>query len=373
MGGIRTRRPHVEIAGAGFAGLTAAIGLAQRGWSVRVHEATPELRAFGAGIFIWENGLRVLKALGAYEDVMRGAHHSNVLESRVNGLTKVRQQFGPAIGTRMVTMTRQHLYAPILRQAQRLEIQILTNSEVIGAEPEGVLFTADGRQYPADLVIGADGVRSRVRDSLAFEVQRDRYEDGIIRLLTPLPQAGFLDPDLDHVIDFWRTGERTLRILYVPCNDRDVYLAMMAPRVDKDAAAIPINKKVWSAAFLELAPIIAGIGSQGRYDGYETTRVDRWSIGRVAIVGDAAHAMAPTIGQGAGCAMMNSLGLAVALAEAPSIEEALILWERRERPLTEHTQAISAHLAKTRKLSEGHHWDDDTLRTARHVPTGTVP
>ena len=65
---------HAEIAGAGFAGLTAAIALHHRGWSVRVHEKESELRAFGAGIFIWENGLRVLHAIGAYEDVVRGAH-----------------------------------------------------------------------------------------------------------------------------------------------------------------------------------------------------------------------------------------------------------------------------------------------------------
>jgi 2-polyprenyl-6-methoxyphenol hydroxylase-like FAD-dependent oxidoreductase len=63
---------HAEIAGAGFAGLTAAIALHRRGWSVRVHEKAAALRAFGAGIFIWENGLRVLHAIGAYHDVVRG-------------------------------------------------------------------------------------------------------------------------------------------------------------------------------------------------------------------------------------------------------------------------------------------------------------
>ena len=67
---------HAEIAGAGFAGLAAAIALRQRGWSVRVHEKEAELRAFGAGIFVWENGLRVLHAIGAYDDVVRGAHQA---------------------------------------------------------------------------------------------------------------------------------------------------------------------------------------------------------------------------------------------------------------------------------------------------------
>jgi 2-polyprenyl-6-methoxyphenol hydroxylase-like FAD-dependent oxidoreductase len=67
---------HAEIAGTGFAGRTTAIALRHRGWSVRVHEKDAALRAFGAGIFIWENGLRVLHAIGAAEDVVRGAHQA---------------------------------------------------------------------------------------------------------------------------------------------------------------------------------------------------------------------------------------------------------------------------------------------------------
>ncbi len=65
---------HAEIAGAGIAGLTAAAALAQRGWSVRVHERSANLRTFGAGIYIWSNGLRVLEAIGAYDEAMVGAH-----------------------------------------------------------------------------------------------------------------------------------------------------------------------------------------------------------------------------------------------------------------------------------------------------------
>src|SRR5438094_6084252 len=64
---------HVEIAGAGFAGLTAACAFAQRGWSVRVYERADELRTTGAGIYIYENGLRVLETLGACAEAVRGA------------------------------------------------------------------------------------------------------------------------------------------------------------------------------------------------------------------------------------------------------------------------------------------------------------
>src|SRR5437667_11226964 len=73
---------HAEIAGAGFAGLTAACALAQRGWSVRVHERGQRLRTTGAGIYIYENGLRVLAAVGAYDEAVKGAPFAHTREVR---------------------------------------------------------------------------------------------------------------------------------------------------------------------------------------------------------------------------------------------------------------------------------------------------
>ena len=76
---------HAEIAGAGFAGLAAAIALRQRGWSVRVHEKEAALRAFGAGIFVWENGLRVLETLGVFDRVVADAIQVRIRERRDAG------------------------------------------------------------------------------------------------------------------------------------------------------------------------------------------------------------------------------------------------------------------------------------------------
>src|SRR5688572_30166388 len=73
---------HAEIVGAGFAGLTAACALARRGWSVRVHERGERLRTTGAGIYIYENGLRVLEAVGAYQAAIRGAPFAHTREVR---------------------------------------------------------------------------------------------------------------------------------------------------------------------------------------------------------------------------------------------------------------------------------------------------
>jgi 2-polyprenyl-6-methoxyphenol hydroxylase-like FAD-dependent oxidoreductase len=75
-------RRHAEIVGAGFAGLTAACALAQRDWSVRVHERAERLRTTGAGIYIYENGLRVLEAIGAYAAAAKGAQRVRMRETR---------------------------------------------------------------------------------------------------------------------------------------------------------------------------------------------------------------------------------------------------------------------------------------------------
>lgn len=346
--------------------------MAQRGWTVRVHEMAAELRAFGAGIYIWENGLRVLAAIDAYDDVAAGAHEAVIYETRHENRIIGTHEFSMrACGSRMLTMTRQHLYGAIIAAADRAGVEIVANSEVVGAETTGVLLTADGRRYKADLVIGADGVKSRVRDSLGLLKERQVYNDGIVRVLGPRLQEELGPGTWDHVIDFWSFEPRLLRILYTPCDPQYLYLAMMAPVNDYEASAIPIRADIWTQSFPQLGPAIRSIGARGRYDPYETTKAIRWSVGRVAIVGDAAHAMAPTLGQGAGSAMMNALALAVSLEDASSIEAALEHWELHERPLTEYTQDRSADIAKERRFSAHGVWNDETLRTARHVPTGT--
>jgi len=365
------RQRHAEIAGAGFAGITAAISLRQRGWTVRVHEAAPELRNFGAGIFVWDNGLRVLRALGAYEEATAGAHEApgyegrNAEDERVS-LVRVAVEKR----TRMLTMTRQQLYSAMLSAAERAGVDFQVKSEVVEASPDGSLTTAKGRNYRADLVVGADGVASKVRDSLGFVATRKKYDVGIIRLLVERGPNDLQRTDPDNVINFWHPR---LRVLYVPCSRNALYLALAAHEKDEEATRIPVNREVWSEAFPHLSHIFARLGDQGRYDTYETTVLDRWSRGRAVLVGDSAHPMPPTLGQGAGCAMMNALSLGVAV-EGPhgdDIVSALCRWEESERPLTDHTQRISSLYAENRTGSDGgDKWTREAMRAAHHIPVG---
>ena len=365
------RRPHAEVSGAGFAGLTAAAALLLRGWTVRVHEKDRELRAFGAGIFLWENGLRVLEKTGAADYVMAHSASPPVYETQYQHVTVSRETFGPI---RWRTMTRSHLYTAVLKAARRLGAEILVDSEVVGAERDGTIRLASGETRKADLVVGADGVGSPVRDSLNFKQTRDKSRDGITRLLVPRRKADLGPGEWDNVIDFWNLKPRVLRILYTPCNEQNLYLALMAPREDKQGSRTPIDYELWAENFPQLRPVLEEAAKvNGRYDGYETTVLDRWTDGRVALIGDAAHAMCPALAQGAGCAMMNAYSLAASVSQGGELEDALVEWERRERPITDRCQERSGWFAATRSMSKGNQFTSEILETARYDATVSTP
>ena len=338
-----SERRHAEIAGAGFAGLAVAAALAQRGWSMRVHERGDEVRAFGAGIWIWENGVRVLAAVGAADEAFRNCAPADEFINWDPRGRHVHCATFPATPTpsapRLFCVTRQQLLTALLRAATAAGVEVVTGSTAVAAKPEGELLTADGRRWRADLVVAADGVNSRVRDSLGLLARRRRHVDGAIRVLVA-HRARFADTWADRTLREWWSGRR--RLLYTPC-DRDVfYLCFTAPLSDRDGSQVPLNKASWTRSFPHLASIIGRVGDDNRYDVFETARLHRWSSGRVAIVGDAAHAMVPGLGQGCGTALVNALSLAVTVHDAPDVAAALASWEKARRPLTEHTQRWSA-------------------------------
>jgi 2-polyprenyl-6-methoxyphenol hydroxylase-like FAD-dependent oxidoreductase len=370
---------RVEIVGAGFAGLAAACALAQRGWAVRVHERADRLRTTGAGIYIYENGLRVLEALGAYADAVRSApvaHTREVRDDR-NRVVSIHRWDN---SNRVFSVVRQQVINALAAAAQRHGAEILTNSEATAATPSGQLTLSNGDRLQADLIVAADGTNSKLRDSLGLLAKRKALPDGAIRVLIDKTPRERASAEAGKTIEYW-SGSR--RVLYTPCSQNQIYVALTMLDSDDVAKSVPLRKPEWKAWFPHLVDLIDRLGDDGRYDRFELIKLKRWSSGHVVVVGDAAHALPPNIGQGGGCAMMNGLSLAVFLDRFGDLTTALDAWERQERPLTDHTQRMSYFLglpttwppalrALFFAVAGRSRWmvKQRTL-TARHRPTGT--
>jgi 2-polyprenyl-6-methoxyphenol hydroxylase-like FAD-dependent oxidoreductase len=321
----------------------------------------------------------VLEAVGAYTAAIAGAPiaHTREVRDDSNRIISTHQWRG----SRVFSIVRQRIINALGEVAMRAGVEIVFNSHVIGADASGELLLRDDRRLRADLVIGADGTNSRVRDTLGLLAKRKRLVDGATRLLIDkTPEERTMNGDGATTIEYW-SGSR--RLLYTPCSEADVYIALTMLNRDTVATAVPINKAAWIRSFPYLEGLIDRIGSQGRYDPFELVKLKRWSAGKVAIIGDAAHALPPNIGQGGGCAMMNALALAVHLDRYADVPAALEAWEAAERPLTDHTQRISVVLgwpttwpptlrSLAFKLSTRSKWlMHQRTRMVYHRPTGT--
>ncbi|MGN6380868.1 MAG: FAD-dependent oxidoreductase, partial [Gaiellales bacterium] len=214
-----------EIAGAGLAGLTAAAVLAQRGWRVRVHEQAPELREIGAGIYLFENALRVLEEIGAFGDVAARAEQITDGDLRDHADRLVIRRNERQSVQRLYVAVRGDLHAALARAAVAAGAEIVTSSPALAAAPEGRLEFASGFGDQADLVIGADGVHSRVRDSLGLARSITDLQDGCGRHL--ISRTG--DDPVNRTIEVWNGGRR---LGVAPASRESVYIFLCCPSTD---------------------------------------------------------------------------------------------------------------------------------------------
>lgn len=373
-----TQQRHAEVAGAGLGGLAVGIALAQRGWSVRLHERASQLRMFGAGIWLWENGLRSLGALGVEQSATKRARRIETLVAKdQHGKVLMHREFGAQ--DRLLLPPRADLYDALIARAQGLKVDIQTDSPVAAATPRGEMKLESGEVLRADLVVAADGGFSRIRDSLLLTRRVDYLDEGYTRLLIPRREG---DPPTE-ITEHWH-GSR--RLLYDPCTDEQNYICLCCNVDDEAGRRVPVDKETWLESFPHLSDIIERIDEVGRWDRAMRVTCRAWSRGKAAVVGDAAHAQPPNLGQGANLTFQNALSLASYVDRQDDIPAALRLWEQKERPLTDHVQKWTdmygriasawperfvGRRSEVLELATRIPWVDRQLnKAARHVPVG---
>ena len=373
---------HAEIVGAGFGGLVAATALCRRGWTVRVHERRDSLRGEGYGIAIHNNMARIFATFGILDRVLAGGMKIDRRDSI--------DASGRVVMTRKTVRSpyridRQHIIELLAEKAKEAGAEIRFSSLVKAAAPEGSITLQSGQELGADLVVAADGVNSTIRDAHGLLDRRIWGRDCGVRINIPRRSEEIAADASDGTVMIEAWADRR-RVLYCPVTKSEYYVLLTCTTRDAAAATSPIDPDVWARSFPTMRGLFVRMRDeadwpQSHWAHFQTIRLKRWSTGRIALIGDAAHAMPPYLAQGAGHAMMNALGLAEALHHAPTLEPALAEWEGLERPLTEYTQLWTRIYGATmflprpmKKLSiliEKLPWvAAQYVRAANHVPRG---
>lgn len=335
---------RVIIVGGGIGGLSAAIALRRHGHEPVVLERATRLEAVGAGIALFANAMHALARLGV-ADVIRSAgspvRHSAILTSAGRELTS----FPPDLLQGAVAVHRADLQQQLATAAG--VVQLGTEVITIDQTAAGVwVRTADGNEIQGDLLIGADGLRSLVRPSVA---------DATLRYAGYTAWRGISPVALEQgrLTESWGAGER---FGLVDIGSRTYWFA--TANLPHGAADDPYRRKselmqrfsCWHSpieAVLEATPEDAIL----RNDVHFLEPLARWSEGRIVLLGDAAHATTPGIGQGAAMAIEDATALADALSAGAALPASLVRYAAIRRPRTELVLKLSRRVDRTAQLS----------------------
>lgn len=319
----------VAIVGGGIAGLAAAVALRQRGIESTVYERAPALREVGAGIVLWPNATRVLDELGVLGRVAeRAGPAASVAILRTDGRRLA--QFSTARDDApSLCVRRPDLLAALADAAGADAIRLghTFASAEAGAGGVEVRFECDSVQR-ADLLIGADGVRSAVRSAQMPEIAPLRRGYTVWRGIGRAP-SGWPAADACEV---WGRGER-FGLFRLDGGDAYWYVCASRPAGQPsvtDLAEVQAIVAGWHPAIGETVTSTPA-GGVVRHDIVDLPARGRRTSDRVVLIGDAAHGMTPDLGQGSAQALADARDLAELLMTSDPLPARLDRFARRQR------------------------------------------
>ncbi len=342
------------IVGGGIGGLAAAIALHRHGWRVEVLERAPEFSEIGAGISLWPNALHALEALGLAGVVRRlGAVEATggVRDRRGRWLSRTdNAELVRRFGHPLVVLHRADLVR-VLTEALPAD-SLRSDSEVSAVrdlDGDSLVVEHRGGESRPDLVVGADGMRSAVRRALWPDAAGPRYAGYTAWRMVTEPLA---EPSPEGAAT-WGRGARF------------GHTALPGGRMYCFATtSLPPGAASGSSEYAELLrrfgswpdpipALLAAVPADAvlRHDLYDLPPLRSFVHGRVALLGDAAHAMTPNLGQGACQALEDAVTLAHCLDGTSDVAAALHSYDLLRRPRTQAITRRSARLGAVGQLS----------------------
>jgi 2-polyprenyl-6-methoxyphenol hydroxylase-like FAD-dependent oxidoreductase len=341
----------VLISGVGIGGPTLAYWLARSGFRPTLVERAPELRTGGYVIDFWGLGYDIAERMGLMADIDRAGYHVRELRivddrgERVTGFgTKVLREL---TNGRYVTLARSDL-SRLLFEKAKAAAEVIFDDEIVGLQEQADGVDVEFRRSPPrrfDLVIGADGLHTAVR-RLAFGPQR-QFEKNLGYAVAAFEVDGYRPRDDDVYFMYGRPGRTVGR--FTLRDDRTLFLFVFAVDGGPLPATLDLQKAMlrerYGDAGWECPCILAELdGTRELYfDRVSQIKMQTWSRGRVALVGDAAFCVSLVAGQGSALAMTSAYVLAGELARAGG---------RHMEPFGEYEASLRAYIDTKQQSAE---------------------
>lgn len=363
---------RILVIGGGIGGLCTALMLQKQGFAVSVYEAADELKPVGAGLGVGSNALRALNKAGVGEEIER---QGNRLESLVFQNEKGKELnrldlsvLAREFGLNSLTIHRHDLHRILLGVLHPDTVHL--GKRCTDFQQDGDIVNvrfADGSEASGDLLIAADGIHSFFRQRLV-DKSAPRYAGYTCWRGVVENQEGLVHPHISY--ELW--GKEG-RVGMVPLQGNQIYWFACINASFREKALQQLNPAEVAALFPAFPVYVRGMLASTdpqallHHDMQDIQPLSRWAFGRIVLLGDAAHATTPNMGQGAGQALEDAIVLARCLEEKGDLQEALRAYEK------ERMRRTAKIIRMSRQIGVVAQWENRAAIALRNTLFRMVP